>query len=60
MVETAMMILREELQPMGERTTALFCAVILALFLISFAGAAALAADGIPLPAVELSMAPSV
>ena len=45
---------------MGERTTALFCAVILALFLISFAGAAALAADGIPLPAVELSMAPSV
>ena len=45
---------------MGERTTALFCAVILALFLISFAGAAALLAGEAALPAMELALAPLV
>ena len=36
---------------MGERTAALFCAAVLALFLISSAGAAALVWDGTPLAA---------
>ena len=40
---------------MGERTTALFYAVILALFLVSFAGVAALATQGGLLPPLELT-----
>ena len=45
---------------MEERTVAFCCAMVLALFLISFAGAAALLAGEAALPAMELALAPLV